>query len=98
MSIVARVDFLPVFVLQNDPGLAVMWSASYRWIVPACIDPDGACHGNWRGVDQLCMVHIMQARFMLQESEIYMLVALMNHDQDLQWMVERHLSCESRLC
>jgi hypothetical protein len=35
MSIVARIDFLPVFVRQNDPGLAVMWSASYRRIVPA---------------------------------------------------------------
>jgi hypothetical protein len=30
IHILARVDFLPVFVLQNDPGLAVMWSASYQ--------------------------------------------------------------------
>jgi hypothetical protein len=37
------------------------------------------------------MVHIMQVRFVSQHSELYMLVALMNHDQDLRWMVERHL-------
>jgi hypothetical protein len=44
------------------------------------------------------MVRIMQARFMLQRPEIYMLVALMNHDRENRWMVERVLSCESRLC